>query len=155
RQRAFWIGWLSGLVGFTGIMAWVVTAMTTYGKVPEPVSYAILLLLATYLGLYVGLYCLAVVWLRELIPRYGIFFAPCFWVALEWFRTHLLSGRPYGCLRHFLPHRPGKCSLRRAILVDHAVFSRISPGPASVGIAHHRGRVHGALMVLQFSSPEC
>ena len=64
RQRAFWIGWLSGLIGFTGIMAWVVTAMTTYGKVPEPVSYAILLLLTAYLGLYVGLYSLAVVWLR-------------------------------------------------------------------------------------------
>jgi len=97
RQRAFWIGWLSGVVGFTGIMAWVVTAMTTYGKVPELVSYAILLLLTTYLGLYVGLYSLAVVWLRELIPRYGIFFAPCFWVALELFRTHLLSGLPW-CL---------------------------------------------------------
>lgn len=104
RQRAFWIGWLSGLVGFTGIMAWVVTAMTTYGKVPEPVSYAILLLLATYLGLYVGLYCLAVVWLRELIPRYGIFFAPCFWVALEWFRTHLLSGLPW-CLLGYSQYR--------------------------------------------------
>lgn len=97
RPRAFWLGWLSGVVGFTGIMAWVVTAMTTYGKVPEPISYAILLLLTTYLGLYVGLYSLAVIWLRELIPRYGIFFAPCFWVALELFRTNLLSGLPW-CL---------------------------------------------------------
>jgi apolipoprotein N-acyltransferase len=104
RQRAFWIGWLSGLVGFTGIMAWVVTAMTTYGQVPEPVSYAILLLLTTYLGLYVGFYSLAVVWLRELIPRYGIFFAPCFWVALEWFRTHLLSGLPW-CLLGYSQYR--------------------------------------------------
>lgn len=104
RQRAFWIGWLSGLIGFTGIMAWVVTAMTTYGKVPEPVSYAILLLLTTYLGLYVGLYSLAVVWLRELIPRYGIFFAPCFWVALEWFRTQLLSGLPW-CLLGYSQYR--------------------------------------------------
>ncbi len=104
RQRAFWVGWLSGLVGFTGIMAWVVTAMTTYGKVPEPVSYAILLLLTTYLGLYIGLYSLAVVWLRELIPRYGIFFAPCFWVALELFRTHLLSGLPW-CLLGYSQYR--------------------------------------------------
>ena len=103
-RRAFWIGWLSGLVGFTGIMAWVVTAMTTYGKVPEPVSYAILLLLTSYLGLYVGLYSLAVVWLRGLIPRYGIFFAPCFWVALELFRTHLLSGLPW-CLLGYSQYR--------------------------------------------------
>jgi apolipoprotein N-acyltransferase len=104
RQRAFWIGWLCGLIGFTGIMAWVVTAMTTYGKVPEPVSYAILLLLTAYLGLYVGLYSLAVVWLRELIPRYGIFFAPCFWVALELFRTYLLSGLPW-CLLGYSQYR--------------------------------------------------
>jgi apolipoprotein N-acyltransferase len=104
RLRAFWLGWLSGLIGFTGIMAWVVTAMTTYGKVPEPVSYAILLLLTTYLGLYTGLYSLAVVWLRDLIPRYGIFFAPCFWVALELFRTYLLSGLPW-CLLGYSQYR--------------------------------------------------
>jgi apolipoprotein N-acyltransferase len=97
RRRAFWIGWLTGIIGFTGIMSWVVTAMTTYGKVPLFVSYAILLLLTAYLGLYVGLYSLAVVWLRELIPRYGIFFAPCFWVALELIRTYALSGMPW-CL---------------------------------------------------------
>ncbi|NGZ98382.1 MAG: apolipoprotein N-acyltransferase [Nitrospira sp. WS110] len=104
KQRAFWIGWLSGVIGFTGIMAWVVTAMTTYGKVPEPISYAILLLLTTYLGLYVGLYSLAFVWLRELIPRYGIFFAPCFWVALEFLRTYLLSGLPW-CLLGYSQYR--------------------------------------------------
>jgi apolipoprotein N-acyltransferase len=104
RQRAFWIGWLSGVIGFTGIMAWVVTAMTTYGKVPEPISYAILLLLTSYLGLYVALYSLAFVWLRELIPRYGIFFAPCFWVALEFFRTYLLSGLPW-CLLGYSQYR--------------------------------------------------
>ncbi len=104
KQRAFWIGWLSGILGFTGIMAWVVTAMTTYGKVPEIISYAILLLLTCYLGLYIGLYSLAVVWLRELIPRYGIFFAPCFWVALEWLRTYLLSGLPW-CLLGYSQYR--------------------------------------------------
>ena len=104
KLRAFWIGWLSGLIGFTGIMAWVVTAMTTYGKVPEPVSYAILLLLTSYLGPYTGLYSLAVVWLRDLIPRYGIFFAPCFWVALELLRTYLLSGMPW-CLLGYSQYR--------------------------------------------------
>lgn len=104
KLRAFWIGWLSGVIGFTGIMAWVVTAMTTYGKVPEPISYAILLLLTTYLGLYIALYCLAFVWLRDLIPRYGIFFAPCFWVALEFVRTYLLSGLPW-CLLGYSQYR--------------------------------------------------
>ena len=104
RRRAFWVGWLAGLIGFTGIMAWVVTAMTTYGKVPLIVSDAILLLLTAYLGLYVGLYSLAFVWLREIIPRYGIFFAPCFWVALELLRTYALSGLPW-CLLGYSQYR--------------------------------------------------
>ena len=97
KRRAFWLGSLAGTIGFAGIMAWVVTAMNTYGKVPLPISYAILLLLASYLGIYVGLYAASVVWLREILPRYGIFFSPCVWVSLELLRTYFLSGLPW-CL---------------------------------------------------------
>ncbi|ALA58699.1 apolipoprotein N-acyltransferase [Nitrospira moscoviensis] len=104
KRRAFWLGWLTGTIGFTGIMAWVVTAMTTYGKVPLPISYAILLLLTAYLGVYVGLYSLSVVWLRDLIPRYGILLAPCFWVSLELLRTYFLSGLPW-CLLGYSQYR--------------------------------------------------
>jgi apolipoprotein N-acyltransferase len=104
KRRAFWLGWLSGTIGFTGIMAWVVTAMTTYGKVPLPISYGILLLLTAYLGVYVGVYALSVVWLRELIPRYGIFFAPCAWVGLELLRTYAFSGLPW-CLLGYSQYR--------------------------------------------------
>ncbi len=98
RWFAFRLGWLSGTIGSTGIMAWVVTAMTTYGKVPLPVSYAILLLLALYLGLFVALYSAGLVWFRSLIPRYGLFAAPCLWVALELARTYLFSGLPWSLL---------------------------------------------------------
>ena len=98
KAQAFWIGWLSGTIAFTGMMAWVVTAMTTYGKVPLPVSYGILLLLTAYLGLYVGLYSAGAVWFRSLIPRYGYFVFPCLWVTLELIRTYALSGMPWGLL---------------------------------------------------------
>ena len=97
RRRAFWIGCLSGTIGFTGIMAWVVTAMHTYGKVPIAVSYGILLLLAAYLGTYVGVYAAGLVWAREIVPRYGLFIAPCLWVTLELLRTYAFSGLPW-CL---------------------------------------------------------
>ncbi len=98
KVQAFWIGWLSGTIAFTGMMSWVVTAMTTYGKVPLPISYAILLLLTAYLGLYVGLYAAGAVWFRSLIPRYGFFVFPCLWVTLELIRTYALSGMPWGLL---------------------------------------------------------
>lgn len=98
RSQAFWLGWLSGMIGFTGIMAWVVTAMHTYGKVPLIISYGILLLLTAYLGLFVGIYSAGMVWFRQLVPRYGLFAAPCLWVTLELSRTYLLSGLPWSLL---------------------------------------------------------
>lgn len=98
RTQAFWLGWMSGTVGFTGIMAWVVTAMHTYGKVPLLISYGIMLLLTAYLGLFVGVYCAGMVWFRMLVPRYGLFAAPCLWVSLELLRTYFLSGLPWSLL---------------------------------------------------------
>ena len=98
KTQAFWIGWLSGTIAFTGMMAWVVTAMTTYGKVPPVISYGLMLLLTAYLGLYVGLYSAGTVWFQTLIPRYGLFAAPCLWVSLELIRTYVLSGLPWGLL---------------------------------------------------------
>jgi apolipoprotein N-acyltransferase len=98
RTQAFWLGWLSGMIGFTGIMSWVVTAMHTYGKVPLVISYGIMLLLTAYLGLFVAVYSAGVVWFRMLVPRYGLFAAPCLWVTLELLRTYLLSGLPWSLL---------------------------------------------------------
>ena len=98
RTQAFWLGWLAGIIGSTGIMSWVVTAMTTYGKVPVVFSYGIMLLLTAYLGLYVALYSAGAVWFRKLVPRYGLFAAPCLWVTLELLRTYLFSGLPWSLL---------------------------------------------------------
>ena len=80
-------------------MSWVVTAMHTYGKVPLVFSYGIMLLLTAYLGLYVGIYSAGVVWFRMLMPRYGLFAAPCLWVTsgvapdLRLERTPLVASR--------------------------------------------------------------
>ena len=104
RTQAFWLGWLSGMIGFTGIMSWVVTAMHTYGKVPLLISYGIMLLLTAYLGLFVAVYSAGVVWFRMLVPRYGLFAAPCLWVTLELLRTYLLSGLPW-CLFGYSQYR--------------------------------------------------
>ena len=98
RRQAFWLGSLAGIICSTGIMSWVVTAMHTYGKVPLVFSYGIMLLLTAYLGLYVGIYSAGVVWFRMLMPRYGLFAAPCLWVTLELLRTYVLSGLPWSLL---------------------------------------------------------
>ena len=97
-RRGFWLGWLAGLIAFAGTMAWVVTAMNLYGKMPLVPSYAVMILLATYLGLYVGLYAIALVWLRQRLAMLAFVGAACVWVTLELLRTYLFSGLPWSLL---------------------------------------------------------
>ena len=97
-RQAFLRGWLTGFLAFIGTMYWVVTAMHLYGKVPLPISIALMLLLAGYLGLYVGLYAWGVVRLEQQWPAATWIAAPCLWVSLEYTRAHAFSGLPWGLL---------------------------------------------------------
>lgn len=98
QRRAFWIGWLSGVIAFVGAMHWVVTAMNLYGRMPLVLSYAVMLLLSTYLGLFFAAYALLFVWLRSRLPSLIVLAAPCVWVTLELMRTYLFSGLPWTLL---------------------------------------------------------
>lgn len=96
--QAFWRGWLAGFLAFTGTMYWVVIAMHLYGKVPLPISIVLMLVLAGYLGLYVGLYAWGFIRLEQRWPAVAWIAAPCLWVSLEYVRTHAFSGLPWGLL---------------------------------------------------------
>ncbi len=97
-RRAFRIGWLAGLISFTGIMSWVVTAMHLYGKMPLAASYAVMALLTAYLGLYIALYAVGYAWLERAAPSVRFLTAPSLWVSLELLRTYFLSGLPWALL---------------------------------------------------------
>ena len=97
-KQAFWWGWFAGTLGFTGTVSWVITAMHSYGKVPLTISIILLVLLAGYLGLYVGLYTSGVTWLRRTDGIGFYLFAPSLWVSLELLRTYLFSGFPWALL---------------------------------------------------------
>lgn len=97
-QRALSVGWIAGLIAFVGIVWWVVTAMHIYGKMPLLPSYAVMLLLAGYLGLFVGLYAAGVAKLQAASRPWLILAAPSLWVTLELLRTHLLTGFPWELL---------------------------------------------------------
>ena len=98
ERQAFRRGWLAGFFAFVGTMYWVVIAMHLYGKVPLPVSFALMVLLAAYLGLYFGAYAWGFVWLERRWPAMAWVLAPCWWVSLEFVRTYALSGLPWGLL---------------------------------------------------------
>lgn len=97
-KEAFWLGWLAGVLGSTGTMHWVTTAMHLYGKIPLVISVAIMLLLTTYVGVYVAWYAIGFIWLRRTFPTLIVLAVPCLWVSLELVRTYLLSGFPWALL---------------------------------------------------------
>jgi apolipoprotein N-acyltransferase len=97
-RTAFGWGWVSGCVGYLGILRWIPHTMINYGGVPIPVSYGILLLLVGYVGLYVGLFTMGWTWSLRTWPRGAVLVTPALWVTLEWVRAHALSGFPWASL---------------------------------------------------------
>jgi apolipoprotein N-acyltransferase len=76
---------------------WIVGVINHYGHVPTLLSVVIFVLLLFYLSLYPGFFAMAVSQLREKsLPFYLT--GPFFWVALEYVRSFLLSGFPWGSL---------------------------------------------------------
>lgn len=104
--QSFWIGWTQGIIFYLGTLTWIINTMVNYGKLPLPVSFLLLILLAIYLGAYTGLFCFFLIHLnRHKICNWIA--APFIWVSLEYIRAHLLSGFPWASLAYsqfnFLP----------------------------------------------------
>jgi len=96
-KRALLLGWLAGSTGFFISMNWVANTVHTYGGLSYWVAYPVALLLAAYLGFYTGLFALGARFLfARRIPL--VLAAPILWVALEYLRTHALTGMPWNPL---------------------------------------------------------
>ncbi len=94
-KEAFRTGMIAGLVHYLTLLYWVVFTMRTYGYLPWWQCVALLVLLAAYLALYPGAFALCVAhFCRK--PGHLILIAPLAWVALEYLRTFLLTGFPWG-----------------------------------------------------------
>ena len=93
--RAFRVGWIFGMAHYLTLLYWVVFTMRTYGYLPWWQCISLLVLLAAYLSVYPGLFALAMV---RLVKRPGhlVILAPVFWVALEYLRSFILTGFPWG-----------------------------------------------------------
>ncbi len=95
RRDAFALGWIAGLTFFTGSLHWLTNTMVNYGHLPVWVSYGLLLLFTTYLGLYLGLFALAVHDLADRPAWLRLLALPAAWTTLEFIRAHLLTGFPW------------------------------------------------------------
>lgn len=96
-KNAFKFGFLSGFVAYAGIFYWLNIVMTTYGKLPLPVSFSLTLLMAAYLALYPAA-AIAVTRLAEARSIPAILSFPFLWVSLEYLRAYLFSGFPWASL---------------------------------------------------------
>ncbi len=100
HRQNFLVGFLTGILAYTGLIYWVVVAMNTYGGISIPLAVLILALFVLYLALYVGLVTWLCPWLEAAlrVPLYlGV---PLFWVLTEYWRGWFLTGFPWSYLAH-------------------------------------------------------
>ena len=93
----FGLGFLAGMVHYLSLIYWVAYTMRTYGHLPWTVCISILVLLAAFLALYFGAFCVLVCLLCPK-PSLALITAPVLWVALEYLRSFFLSGFPWELL---------------------------------------------------------
>jgi apolipoprotein N-acyltransferase len=98
RSRFFFLGWLTGFVGFTITVYWVVGVMAQYGGFSSWLALPIGALLWAYLGVFTG----AAAWVTgRAIRRFGVIGVwtfPVTWVAMEWARSWPYIGFPWAFL---------------------------------------------------------
>ncbi len=97
RKAAFWLGLVSGLAFYCGLLYWIVYVTYIFGRLPLPLCLGVLLLLAGYLCLYRAFWALAVNW-GEARGFSVLWWAPVVWVALEYGQTYIISGFPWELL---------------------------------------------------------
>ena len=94
-KSAFWIGYVTGLLFFAGLLLAIVLLYPYANIFATMVGY---LLLVGYTGLYFAVFAVLMKFVRV---HSGVLFplaAACIWTALEWVRSWLITGFPWGSI---------------------------------------------------------
>lgn len=103
--RAFLLSWLTGAIFFFGSCYWLTYSMVRYGHVPAPIAYLLLVPGALVLGIFPGIFSLA---LARAITRWGaraLVAAPFLWSSLEWARL-AVTGQLWNALGYSQAYHP-------------------------------------------------
>ncbi len=93
-RAAFLWGFVHGLAQNLVMLYWIVYVTVIYGKLPLPVGFVVLLLLAGYISLFRGAWAWLYTWGRDR-GLAAIWWGPVLWVSLEFLQTYLFTGFPW------------------------------------------------------------
>jgi apolipoprotein N-acyltransferase len=97
--EAFRLGMVFGVVHYSTLLYWLVDTMHTYGGLPYFFCLPVLLLFSAYLALYWGVFCGFAAFVPGFSCAHPFLLASCM-TGLEWIRSLLFSGFPWGMLGH-------------------------------------------------------
>ncbi len=120
-KRSLLLGWIFGVVFFSGCCYWILDVLQGYGDMHWSGALLLFALLIVYLSIFPGLFACAFSRLALRFPGLCFLLAPCLWVATEYLRGHLLTGFPW-CLTGY-------------VLVDHASLARIATFTGVYGLS--------------------
>lgn len=91
--HGFLLGFVTGMVGYIGTIYWIAYVIVNYGSQPLYVGVLLMLLLVSYLSLYVSLFAASIVYFRGKMPIYLV--APFLWICFEYGKSYVLTGFPW------------------------------------------------------------
>lgn len=106
-HHSFYLGLIAGFVTFFGLVYWVFIAVSRYGNLNYLLSAFVLILLVSYLSLFMGAFAFLLRYLEDRLGLKEVVTAPFAWVSLEYVRSFLFTGFPWESLGYsqflFLP----------------------------------------------------
>jgi apolipoprotein N-acyltransferase len=83
---ALFLGWLTGTVFFYGSCYWLTYSIINYGGLPAPVAYLMLVPGALVIGIFPGIFAMALAFMIHRRGSVALLLSPFIWVALEYAR---------------------------------------------------------------------
>ena len=103
--RSFVLGSLTGTIFYCGSSYWITYSMHHYGGISWWVCSLILVVLASCLGVFTGLFAAVLAFIVKRFSGWGILAAPAVWAASEWARAEVtgVGWNALGYSQAFMP----------------------------------------------------
>ena len=98
-RQGLLMGFLTGIIGYIGIIYWITYVVVNYGYLPIYLGVILMLLLSCYLSIYTALFAAAIVFFRG---KLLFLLAPALWICLEYCKSNILTGFPWENLGYSL-----------------------------------------------------